>query len=73
MVSLVFGVLSIVTSLVAVGFLLGIVGLIFGVIGLEQMNRFKQSGKLEAAAGIICCLLGIFLTIKSSISLMLLA
>ena len=69
MISLVFGVLSMVTSFVAVGFILGIVGLIYGVIGLEQINRFKQSGKIEAVTGIICCLLGIFLTISSSILL----
>ncbi|SOC41514.1 DUF4190 domain-containing protein [Ureibacillus acetophenoni] len=71
-VSLVFGVLSIATSFLAVGFILGIVGLIFGVIGLGQINRYRQSGKLEALGGIICCLFGIFLTIKSSISIMLL-
>ena len=71
MVSMVYGVLSIATSFVAVGFILGIVGLIYGVIGLEQINRFKQSGKLEAVAGIIFCLFGIFLTIKSSISIVL--
>ncbi|HWL24349.1 MAG TPA: DUF4190 domain-containing protein [Ureibacillus sp.] len=72
MVSLVFGVLSIATSFFAVGFYLGIVGLIFGVIALKQINRFKQSGKLEAGGGIICCLLGMFFTIKSSISIFLL-
>ena len=70
MVSLVFGILSIVTSLFAVGFILGIVGLIYGVIGLEQINRFKQSGKIEAVTGIICCLFGIFLTIRSSMLLL---
>ena len=67
-VSLVLGILSIVTSFVAVGFILGIVGLIYGVIGLRQINRFKQNGKRKAVTGILCCLFGIFLTIMLSIS-----
>ncbi|QGS69156.1 hypothetical protein CV093_14835 [Oceanobacillus sp. 143] len=44
-ISIIFGALSIVTSFMAVGFILGIIGLIYGVIGVRQINRFKQNGK----------------------------
>ena len=71
MISLVSGVLSVATSLFAVVILFGIVWLIVGVIGLVQINLHKQSGKLEAVGGIICCLFGIFLTIWTSISILL--
>ncbi|WP_249872668.1 DUF4190 domain-containing protein [Oceanobacillus saliphilus] len=67
-VSLIFGILSIVTSFVGVGFILGISGLIFGVIGLKQIKRYKQNGKRMAVIGLFCCLVGIFLTVIFSIT-----
>lgn len=66
-VSLVLGILSIITSLVAIGLIFGIIGLIYGILGLKEVNRFKQNGKSKAITGIICCLLGIFLTFMFSI------
>lgn len=67
-VSLVLGILSLVTSFMAVGFILGIVGLIYGVIGVRQISHFKQNGKRIAVTGILCCLFGIFLSIMFSVT-----
>ena len=67
-ISIIFGALSIVTSFMAVGFILGIIGLIYGVIGVRQINRFKQNGKRIAVTGILCCLIGIFLSILFSVN-----
>ncbi len=64
-VTLVFGIFSIITSFVSLGFFLGIIGLIIGFIDLITI---KQSGKKKIAAGIICCLLGIIFTVIFSIS-----
>ncbi|MEK4628425.1 hypothetical protein MKZ17_09485 [Solibacillus sp. FSL R7-0682] len=66
-VTLVFGIFSIITSFVSLGFFLGIIGLIYGFIDLLTIKQ-KQSGKKKIAAGIICCLLGIIFTVISSIS-----
>ena len=66
-VSLVLGILSIITSIVPLGLIFGIIGLIYGVLGLKEVNRFKQNGKRKAITGIICCFLGIFLTITFSV------
>jgi len=65
-VSLVLGFLSIITSFVALGLLLGVIGLIYGVLGLKEVNRSKQNGKGKATIGIICCLLGVLLTVMFS-------
>ena len=66
-VSLVLGILSIITSIVALGLIFGIIGLIYGVLGLKEVNSFKQNGKRKAITGIIFCFLGIFLTIMFSV------
>lgn len=63
-VTLVFGIFSIITSFVSLGFFLGIIGLIIGFIDLITI---KQSGKKKIVAGIICCLLGIIFTVIFSI------
>lgn len=67
-VSLVLGILSIITSFVAVGFLLGIIGLIFGAIDLVKIKRYKQNGKRKVLTGVIFCLIGIIITIIFSIN-----
>ncbi|MFF2755822.1 hypothetical protein ACFVR1_19195 [Psychrobacillus sp. NPDC058041] len=66
-ISLILGVLSIVTSFMAVGLAFGIIGLIYGVIGVREVNRFNQNGKRKVITGVICCILGIFLTSMFSI------
>ena len=63
-VTLVFGIFSIITSFMSLGFFLGIIGLIIGFI---ELITIKQSGKKKIVAGIICCLLGIIFTVISSI------
>ncbi|MBS4176992.1 DUF4190 domain-containing protein [Lederbergia citrea] len=63
-ISLFLGILSIITSLVALGLILGIIGLIYGFLGLKEVNRSKQKGK--AIIGIICCILGVLLTVMFS-------
>ena len=63
--TLVFGILSIITSFLGVGFVLGVIGIIVGFI---ELIRFKQSGKRKVTAGIICCLLGIIISVIFSIS-----
>ncbi|MBS4176934.1 DUF4190 domain-containing protein [Lederbergia citrea] len=65
-ISLFLGILSIITSLVALGLILGIIGLIYGFLGLKEVNRSKQNGKGKAIIGIICCLLGVLLTVMFS-------
>lgn len=66
-VTLVFGILSVITSFVGIGFLLGIVGLIFGVIDLVKKKRYKQHRKGKTWAGIVCCVIGIIATLIFSI------
>ncbi|MDL4839976.1 DUF4190 domain-containing protein [Aquibacillus rhizosphaerae] len=67
-VSLVLGILSIITFIVAyLGVILSIIGLIYGFLGLKEVNRFKQNGKRKAVTGITCCFLGIFLAFMSNI------
>ena len=61
---MVFGIFSIITSFMSLGFYLGIIGLIIGFI---ELITIKQSGKKKIVAGIICCLLGIIFTVISSI------
>ena len=63
--TLTFGILSIITSFLSVGFLFGVIGLIVGFI---EKKRFKQNGKRKVTAGIICCLLGIIISVILSIS-----
>ena len=63
--TLVFGILSIITSFFGVGFLFGVIGIIVGFI---ELIRVKQNGKRKVTAGIICCLLGIIISVIYSIS-----
>ena len=63
--TLVFGILSIITSFFGVGFVLGVIGIIVGFI---ELIRVKQNGKRKVTAGIICCLLGIIISVIFSIS-----
>ena len=66
--SLVFGILSIITSFVSVGFLFGIIGLIVGFIDLIKIKKSKQIGKRKIMAGIICSLLGIVISVIFSVN-----
>lgn len=65
---LVLGILSVITSFLGVGFLLGVIGLIFGLIDSVKIKRYKQHGKRKIMAGIICCLIGIITTIIFSLT-----
>ena len=63
--TLVFGILSIITSFLSVGFFFGVIGLIVGFI---EKKRVNQNGKRKVTVGIICCLLGIMISAFFSIS-----
>ena len=63
--TLLFGILSIITSFFGVGFVFGVIGIIVGFI---EKKRVNQNGKRKVMAGIICCLLGIIISVILSIS-----
>ncbi|GGM41382.1 hypothetical protein GCM10011351_29450 [Paraliobacillus quinghaiensis] len=67
-VSLVLGILSILTSLISIGLILGIIGLIFGIIGMKQMKRSGFNDRKKVIIAIISCVLGIFITLLISIT-----
>lgn len=66
--TLVFGILSIITSFVSVGFFLGIIGLIIGIRDLIKAKQSKQVGKRKITMGIICSLLGIIISVIFSVN-----
>ena len=65
--SLVFGIISIITSFVSVGFLLGVIGLILGIRDLLKIKDYNQTGKGKIWLGITLSILGIIITIIFSI------
>lgn len=62
-ISLIFGVCSIIVISSMVGFVLGIIGLILGIIGLSEIKRLNQEGRLIVIFGIVCSSLSILLPI----------
>ena len=67
-IALVFGVLSIITSLVSIGFIFGVIGFIVGLIGLKQIKQYNQTGKRKAVVGVACSLVGIIISISLAIT-----
>lgn len=60
-VGLIFGILTLVFCWVPIlNFILGLIGLIFSIVGLAKQNA---GGKGRAIAGLICTILGSFVTV----------
>ena len=66
--TLIFGILTIITSFVSVGFLCGIIGLLYGFIELIKVKRSNQNDNRKIKVGIICCLLGIIISLIFSLA-----
>ncbi len=54
LLSLIFGILGIITFIVLIGYLFAILAIIFGILGLSQIKSSGESGSGMAIAGIIC-------------------
>lgn len=66
-ITLILGILSIMTSFVSVGFVLGIVGLVFGLVKSIKAKHIKQNGERKITFGIICSISGIVVSVIFSI------